>query len=85
MFRRPPLPPPASSTPPPDSHEARLRALGRLLDRRGYAAHGLCILEVAGELVVNGLPTRPGEATFAATGRTETFTAADLAAAMAER
>jgi len=81
MFRKREAPAPP---PDPGSHEARLRALGRLLDRHGYAAHGLCILEVAGDLVVSGLPVRPGEATFAATSRTETIVAAALAALIAE-
>lgn len=81
MFRKPPSP--IARVVPPDSHEARLRALGILLDQRGYAAHGLCILEVGGDLVVNGLPVRSGEATFAAANQTETITAAELAAIIA--
>jgi len=80
MFRKRQEP----GSPPPASHEARLRALGRLLDRRGYAAHGLCILEVAGDLVVSGLPVRDGQATFATASRMETIGAAELAALIAE-
>jgi hypothetical protein len=74
---------PAARRPLPGSHEARLRALGLLLDRAGYADHGLCILEVAGDFVVSGLLVQPGQATFAATARTETITAAELAAVVA--
>lgn len=81
MFRK--QSPSVSRKPAPDSHEARLRALGILLDRGGYAAHGLCILEVAGDLVVSGLPVQPGVATFAAISRTETITAAELATVIA--
>ena len=59
MFRRQP-PQPAQSTAPvrdPDSAQARLEALGYLLDRGGYTTRGLCILEVDGGFLVNGLKT----------------------------
>lgn len=59
MFRRPPPPPPKSTAPArdPDSAQARLEALGYLLDRGGYTMQGLCILEVDGGFLVNGLKT----------------------------
>ena len=59
MFRRQP-PPPGRPTAPardPDSAQARLEALGYLLDRGGYTTRGLCILEVDGGFLVNGLKT----------------------------
>ncbi len=59
MFRRQP-PPPAKSTAharDPDSAQARLEALGYLLDRGSYTTRGLCILEVDGGFLVNGLKT----------------------------
>ena len=40
-------------------HEARLRALGQLLDDSGYVADGLAILAVAGGLEVTGLRRAP--------------------------
>ena len=58
MFRRQPPPQPARPTAPardPDSAQARLEALGYLLDRGGYTMQGLCILEVDGGFLVNGL------------------------------
>ena len=61
MFRRPTPPPPRVV--PPESHEARLRALGYLLDQRGYDRHGLCILEVDDGFEVNGLAPRLGPPT----------------------
>ncbi len=59
MFRRQP-PPPAKSTArtrDPESAQARLEALGYLLDHGGYSTRGLCILEVEGGFLVNGLKT----------------------------
>jgi hypothetical protein len=81
MFRKPP--PPTPRAVPPESHEARLRALGALLDRRGYATEGLCILEVAGEFVVSGLAVHPGQPLHDGPTLTETIGAAELAAALA--
>ena len=49
IFRRTP------ATPRAESNEARLRALGVLLDRHGYVTEGLCILEVGGGFEVTGL------------------------------
>ena len=59
MFRRQPPPTAKSSAPArdPDSAQARLEALGYLLDRGGYTTRGLCILEVDGGFLVNGLKT----------------------------
>ncbi len=59
MFRRQPPQPAKSAAPPrdPDSAQARLEALGYLLDRGGYTTRGLCILEVDGGFLVNGLKT----------------------------
>ncbi len=57
MFRRQP-PPPAKAPGPardPDSAQVRLEALGYLLDQGGYTTRGLCILEVDGGFLVNGL------------------------------
>ncbi len=57
IFRRQP-----SATPrvvPPESLETRLRALGYLLDQRGYGHRGLCILEADDGFEINGLPA-PG-------------------------
>ena len=59
MFRRQ-APPPAKATASArdtDSAQARLEALGYLLDQGGYTTRGLCILEVDGGFLVNGLKT----------------------------
>ena len=80
MFRKPPLPTrPALRS---DSLEARLQALGCLLDRRGYAAHGLCILAVGDGFEVTGLLTKEGVGVLEQDPQAETITAAELAAAL---
>ncbi len=79
MFRRPTPSPPRVV--PPESHEARLRALGYLLDQRGYDQHGLCILEAEGGFEINGLPPRLGPP--AVDQQSTYFTADELRAAIA--
>lgn len=39
----------------PDSFEDRYRAVARLIERRGFEAHGLTVIEVDGGFVVRGL------------------------------
>jgi hypothetical protein len=85
MFRHRPL---ASSPPPParsvadDSLEARLRALGHLLDQRGYIPQGLCVLEVDDGYEVNALQM-PAGAAYGLAQQSETIPAAELAATIA--
>jgi hypothetical protein len=81
MFRKPPLP--TRPTLRSDSHEARLRALGCLLDQREYAAHGLCILAVGDGFEVTGLLAKDGVGMLEREPHAETITAAELAAALA--
>lgn len=77
MFRRN-QPPRAERAIPDGSNEARLRALGYLLDQRGYSPRGLCILEVGDGFEVTGLK-------LPALGQhTEHIPAADLAALVAQ-
>ena len=39
----------------PDSFEDRYRAVARLIERRGFGAQGLTVIEVDGGFVVRGL------------------------------
>ncbi|MGN6363072.1 MAG: hypothetical protein ACTHNK_22080 [Thermomicrobiales bacterium] len=81
MFRKPPLP--TRPTMRSDTHEARLRALGYLLDQRGYAAHGLCILAVEDGFEVTGLLAKDGVGMLEREPQAETITVDELAAALA--
>jgi hypothetical protein len=65
----------------PESNEARLRALGVLLDRRGYQSEGLCLLEVNGGFEVTGL-TIPERGAYDLAQRTEHISVAELDAAI---
>jgi len=87
MFRhKPPEPAPA---PPPrvvpdDSVEARLRALGYLLDRRGYVAQGLCVLEVDDGFEVNALKVPQSGAIYGLVQQTETIRAVEITTMVAQ-
>ena len=66
------------------SLEARLRALGYLLDQRGYLSEGLCILEVADGFEVNAIRVPEYAASTALVQQTENVEAERIAAAIAE-
>jgi len=57
---------------PRDTHERRLRALGLLLDERGYERDGLCILAMEGDFSVTGLRVPPRGANYDLVQHTET-------------
>ena len=80
IFRRKP---PSAGRELPASHELRLRALGRLLDQRGYSGTGLCILAVEGGFAVSGLSVPPGGAGYGLAECDEQIEAAELAAVVA--
>jgi hypothetical protein len=61
-----------------ESNEARLRALGVLLDRRGYQSEGLCLLEVNGGFEVTGLTIPERGAAYDLAQRTEHISGAEL-------
>lgn len=61
---------------------ARLEALGRVLEERGYAPEGLAILEVDGGYVVNGLKLPAQGQTYGLVEDGETVTADEIAAAL---
>jgi hypothetical protein len=82
MFRRN-QPPREGRTVPDGSNEARLRALGHLLDQRGYDGRGLCILEVADGFEVTGLKIPERGAAYELAQHTEHIPAAELATLMA--
>jgi hypothetical protein len=63
--------------------EVRLRVLGRLLDRRGYTAEGLCLIEVDGGFVATGLRVPERGAAYALAQETLEVGPADLAAEVA--
>ena len=67
-------------TPPPATHELRLRALGRLLDQRGYSRDGLCILAIEDGFAVSGLRVPTGGAGYGLVEGDELVEAAELAA-----
>lgn len=64
--------------------EARLAMLGRLLDRRGFAAVGLCLLETDGGFVAVGLRVPERGAAYSLAQETVEVGPAELAAALAE-
>jgi hypothetical protein len=64
--------------PPRDTHERRLRALGALLDERGYERDGLCILAIEGGFSVTGLQVPPRGATYDLVQHTETVSTAEI-------
>ncbi len=59
-------------------HEVRLRALGHLLDERGYELAGLCILTVRDGFEVTGLRVPLRGAAYDLEQYTEMIEAADL-------
>lgn len=61
-------------------HEARLRALGQLLDERGYDREGLCVLAIGNGFEVTGLRASPAHDIEQ---HTETINAEDLDAVAA--
>ncbi len=63
---------------PTIGHEERLRALGTLLDERGYEREGLCILALAGGFEVTGLRIPQRGAAYDLEQQTELFTTAEL-------
>ena len=67
------------------SLEARLRALGRYLDARGYTADGLCVLGVDGGFVVDGLQSLGRATAGRPVQQGAQVTAAELAALLAPR
>lgn len=67
-----------------DSVEARLRALGHLLDARGYRAEGLCILAVEDGFVVNGMKVPERGAAYSLAQEGETIEGAEVAATLAQ-
>ena len=69
--------------PPPDSNETRLRALGRLLDRRGYSSTGLCIFTVEDGFAVSGLRVPAAGEAYGLVDDDETVDGAELTAAIA--
>ena len=73
MLRRRP-----SGTRRRESNEARLRALGVLLDRRGYQPDGLCLLEVNGGFEVTGLTIPERGAAYDLAQRSEHISVAEL-------
>jgi hypothetical protein len=79
MFRRRPSVPRRR-----ESNEARLRALGVLLDRRGYQPEGLCLLEVNGGFEVTGLTVPERGAAYDLAQRSEHIAAAELHATIAQ-
>lgn len=80
MFRRTPPPSTTSRVVPDDSNEARLRALGYLLDAQRYSTHGLCVLEVAGGFEVTGLKIPERGAAYDLVQYTTRITASEVAA-----
>jgi hypothetical protein len=77
IFRAKAQPQPPGPVAPANSIEARLGALGRLLDERGYAFEGLCVLAVNDGFEVYGLRHERSEA--------YTLGATDLAEVLAAR
>lgn len=69
--------------PPRDTHERRLRALGLLLDERGYERDGLCILAIEGGFAVTGLRVPTRGAAYDLAQHTETVSIAEIEALMA--
>jgi len=65
------------------SHEARLRALGHLLDQQGFLQQGLCVLEVDGGFEVQALVVAAAGEAYGLAQRGETIGAAELGAGIA--
>lgn len=65
-------------------HEARLRALGYLLDERGYELAGLCILTVGDGFEVTGLRVPQRGAAYDLEQHTEMIEVEELAAIIAQ-
>jgi hypothetical protein len=63
-----------------DSHEQRLRALGRLLDERRYERDGLCIIAVGDGFAVSGLRVPARGAAYDLALEEENVSAEELAA-----
>lgn len=61
---------------------ARLEALGRVLEERGYAPEGLAILEADGGFVVNGLKLPAQGQSYGLVEDGETVSADEIAALM---
>lgn len=61
---------------------ARLEALGRVLEQRGYAQEGLAILEVDGGFVVNGLKLPSQGQSYGLVEDGETVSADEIAGAL---
>jgi len=80
IFRRPPR---DTQEPTPATHERRLRALGLLLDERGYERDGLCILAIEGGFSVTGLRVPPRGAAYDLVQHTDTVDTAEIEALMA--
>lgn len=80
MFRKPQT---RDRLPRNDSIEAKLQALGYLLDQRGYAEQGLCVLAADGGFVVNGFRMPERGAAYSLVQQTESIDAAELAATIA--
>lgn len=68
-----------------DSVEARLRALGHLLDARGYRAEGLCVLAVDDGFFINGMKIPERGAAYSLAQEGETIEGAEIAAALAQQ
>ena len=77
IFRRPPR---DTQEPTSATHERRLRALGLLLDERGYERDGLCILAIDGGFSVTGIQVPPRGATYDLVQHTETVSTAEIEA-----
>jgi hypothetical protein len=65
-------------------HEIRLRALGHLLDERGYELSGLCILTVGEGFEVTGLRVPQRGAAYDLEQHTESIAAEELTAVVAQ-
>jgi hypothetical protein len=65
--------------------EATLAALGRMLDRRGFATAGLCLLEVDGGYVATGLRVPDRGAAYSLAQETLEVGSAELAALIEAR
>ena len=66
-----------------DTHERRLRALGLLLDERGYERDGLCVLAIDGGFSVTGLRVPPRGSQYDLAQHTETIRAEEVEAVAA--
>ncbi len=62
-----------------ETNERRLRALGYLLDQRGYEREGLCILAVGDGFEVSGLGVPSRGAAYDLAARGDSISAEELA------